>query len=804
MRTRRRAILAGTLGAAAAGMTPSWAAHGQAGGTVRLDFGGPTPEPAPGHVRCGTETYDPGRGFGWVSAAGLAIRDRGGEAPGRDFVFGTAASTFRIGTLTPGRYRLSLLSGDLTFGDHFTRLDVPGVDGGEPIPVLHPGYAQYAELTATFVVPAGASSVDVTIDAPESNWVVNAMVVEPTADAEPVRVTISDAPIVSTWGPILTSPDPTAAMLRGHRTRAARRRVRPTGLGRADYLRLIASEVDFWKAEQDADGAIIDPYLEREFQYSTPAFAHAAATLVAYAGRDDLLDAAALALDWSAWTLAERRAADGHEDFFAPMIAHAIRLLEPRVPAERSAAWKHDIGRFEPFDTYRRGLGENNWNVVSASGEALFQKMGLREASHRYVEASLAAQGRHFDTSYGLYLEGPMPYDHFPRLWLGDLVARGYAGAYRAELTEALRRAAITSLFMQSPIGELPAGGRSAHHQWNEAEQCVTYEVFAARALAAGDAGLAAYFKRGAHLALRSMFRWVRPSGEMQIVKNWMDPARRFGYESYSGHSQYNLLPMSMLAIAYEHAATTERVRERPAPADVGGYLLHIEPLHKVFANAGGAYVEIDTAGDHHYDATGFIRAHFSGHSPQLGSSDSLLAAPKYRVPDGPTPPTTGMGVAWEVTPGEWRHLGELEPSLTQDVVVLPTRLHADDVRFTVRYNGDLGGGVTGVEERFALAPRKVRVATILRGYDGPVRRVVPVLSDDGREPGTIQVRDDEVRVRQRSERGTSNLRYQMVGAASVQVGDEEYANHNGLMRLAVGEYPQGAGHAGATLVVSP
>lgn len=92
------------------------------------------------------------------------------------------------------------------------------------------------------------------------------------------------------------------------------------------------------------------------------------------------------------------------------------------------------------------------------------------------------------------------------------------------------------------------------------------------------------------------MFRWVRPSGEMQIVKNWMDPAQSFGYESYSGHSQYNLLPMSMLAIAYEHAAATEDVTERPAPSETGGYLLHIEPLHKVFANAGGSYVEIDTA----------------------------------------------------------------------------------------------------------------------------------------------------------------------------------------------------------------
>jgi hypothetical protein len=78
------------------------------------------------------------------------------------------------------------------------------------------------------------------------------------------------------------------------------------------------------------------------------------------------------------------------------------------------------------------------------------------------------------------------------------------------------------------------------------------------------------------------------------------------------------------------------------------------------------------------------------------------------------------------------------------------------------------------------------------------------VLSTDGRTPGTIRVHRDEVRVRQVGVHGTSALTYRMPGAASVQVGAEEYANHNGLMRLAVGEYPEGTGSAGVALVVSP
>ena len=64
-----------------AGVSHSWPAHGLPGGPPRLDFGGATPAPAPGYVRVGTGTYTVARGYGWVTAAGLAIRDRGGATP---------------------------------------------------------------------------------------------------------------------------------------------------------------------------------------------------------------------------------------------------------------------------------------------------------------------------------------------------------------------------------------------------------------------------------------------------------------------------------------------------------------------------------------------------------------------------------------------------------------------------------------------------------------------------------------------------------------------------------------------------
>ena len=100
---------------------------------------------------------------------------------------------------------------------------------------------------------------------------------------------------------MLSWPDPTKALLERFRQAAAAnapRDFRPTGHSRAEYLRLMAGEVDFWKQHQDASGAILDPYRKTEWQYSTPAFAHAAAALVTWADRKDLLEPAAKAMDW--------------------------------------------------------------------------------------------------------------------------------------------------------------------------------------------------------------------------------------------------------------------------------------------------------------------------------------------------------------------------------------------------------------------------------------------------------------------------------------------------------------------------
>lgn len=760
---------------------------------LRFDFGGAEPT-VTGYVSVSADTkFMPLLGFGWLDTADLLLRER--NVPDRlrsDFVFGKSAHTFRVAGLNNGLYRLTVISGDSDYGDHRTQIKIGDAPFG---PLLDPSLGEFATLVGTIEVKNGTANI--IFDSPTQNWVVNALTLEPTDKPQaPIMTKQTFAtPAISSWGSVLQWDDPTKPLLEKFRRDVANQTVTPTGLTRDDYLKLIAGEVDFWKTHQAENGAIIDPYRKEEFQYSTPAYAHAAAALVAYANRADLLESAAKALDWSTKTLSERRAATGHEDFFAPMIAHAIPLLKPLVKPERAAQWKDDIGRFDPIKTYRVAPGGNNWNLVAAAGDSLFQKQGLREPENKFVEISLAKQGHFFGSKYGLYLEGPMPYDHFPRLWAADMLAHGYDGPYHAELGDMLRRAAITSLFMQSPWGELPAGGRSAHHQWNEAEQCVTYEIYAAQAHAVGDEQLAGVYKRAAHLALSSMQRWVRPSGEMQILKNWVDSSKNHAYEAYSAHSQYNLLPMAMLAIAYHHAENTENIKEQLTPADVGGFVVAIPELHKAFANASGTYLEIDTSADHHYDATGLIRVHSKGISPQLGPSDSVLQKPSYRVPAGSTTADTGIGISWQAPDKTWKRLGELE-GINSSVAYINTT--PQSVRFDVIYEGNLFGA-TKITEHYLLEMGRLELTTEIANYNGALRYVWPVLADDGRTKSDIKIENKTVTVSQ--DGGKTAQTFTTPDAATVRVENELYPNHNGWARLGVAEFDNGNK---ATLIIAP
>jgi hypothetical protein len=242
---------------------------------------------------------------------------------------------------------------------------------------------------------------------------------------------------------------------------------RESGLTKVDYLTLIAANVDFFKQHQDARGAIIDPYDKNERQYSTPAFALDAAIVVRDLKRDDLLEPATRAMSFTIAALANRTTADGHADFYIPLIMHARRILKDRVPAETLATWDEQLRGLVPERTYRDTGANNNWNLVNVCGELLRRQDGLVSQDQlapqlAYIDKSLASQLKHF-TPMGMFTDpnSPLAYDVFPRLWLEDVTADGaYRGLHSEQLWTDLTLGGLTTLLLFSPSGEWPSGGR--------------------------------------------------------------------------------------------------------------------------------------------------------------------------------------------------------------------------------------------------------------------------------------------------------------------------------------------------------
>ena len=556
----------------------------------------------------------------------------------------------------------------------------------------------------------------------------------------------------------------------------------PTDLKREDYLRVIEGQLKAMRVYQNPDGRIIDPVEKVEKYYTTPCYAHAVAVL-AHSGHckdADLIESGMKALDVVTADMASGKAPDGHGDFFTWPATFAFELFQAHASSERRADWERKLRAVDPKKLYRVQAGSgNNWGVVNLAGEFLRHRRGF--AALAYVEASLAGQVQHF-TELGMYDENgnPFPYDHFSRYFLAGMLEWGYAGTHQAALRELLWRAAWVSLFMQSPCGEMPTGFRSSQHLWNEAEQCVTFELYATAYAKAGRLAEAGAFKHAARLSLQSVKDWIRPDGSGYIVKNRHPIEAKHGYESYSAHSCYNMLACSMLAQAWQCA--DDSVAEKPAPADTGGFVIPIlDPFRKIFANAGGTYIEYDIRGDHKYNPTGLLRVHVKGGHPQLGPSDGC--APLY----------SGAGVniatgpAWQESGGQWRALAELSPP-TPTVEILeqePAR-----TRFRVSY-ARLSAGKDPAPIRLTqtilVEPTGVTITDEVTGSGDRMRVTWPMLVSDGAEPTQVAMSGNTATLRLGG-RGTRFTLLEPPGVALVRSG-KPLGHRNGTVEIATAEF---------------
>ncbi len=506
----------------------------------------------------------------------------------------------------------------------------------------------------------------------------------------------------------------------------------PTRLARRDYLRVIAREVSFFRQHQAADGRIIDPVKKVEYHYATPCYAHAAAVLVA-SGADrssDMLDSAMRALDVTTSDLHDRclkkvgniaRGSDVNtSDFYARPVMGAYLLLKDIAPKERVTIWEQRLSALDPMKTYSAPNGSwGNWTACNLWGEYL--RFGCGWQSQAYIDHNLDLQRWH-QTPLGLYFEGhgPFAYDGFGRYFMVGILFDGYRGPMADFWRDSLWRGAWSALAVQSPSGEIPIGGRSAHHIWVEAQNASIFEMYATAYTKAGHPVEAGMFKRGALLALRSIDRWIAPDGSGQVVKNWYPPADRHGYMSYTHFATYNLLAMSMLASAW--VAADDGVTERPAPADLGGILVSVPELRSIVANAGGAYVQYLTEGDQHHDPTGLVRVHLQDSIPQLGPSSGAIddAAERKGTP-------WAIGPVWTPENGKPVRLARLR---TPGMHVVSSSVTSDTVSFKV--SGTFGQDA--VTQEIQVGANEVRVSDLWQSASpGNLMVTYPALTTDGR-----------------------------------------------------------------------
>lgn len=568
----------------------------------------------------------------------------------------------------------------------------------------------------------------------------------------------------------------------------------PTTVTRASYLKLIAGNIDFFKTCQNDAGAIIDPVSRGERQYSTPAFALAAAVLVKEAGRDDLKQPAIRAFHHALTSLVNGTPADKHADFFIPLLVHAYRLLKDVAPPEQAQGWAADFAKLDPAKSYRSDLRGMNWNVVSSSGELLRQKDGLvnpqlRAAQRAYIDESLAGHLKAV-APVGLFKDPgvPLAYDAFSRLWLEDLFADGaYDGELAEKFEHLMRLGGLSTLLMLSPTGEWPTGGRSSMHNWTDLQVVAICEMNAVYWQRQQRPDVAGAFKRAAHLAFESAARWQRPSGELNIIKNRAEPQDRFAYEPYSNHSQYNLLPMAMLAIAYTRA--DESIAERPSVAEAGRYVFDLRTdFHKVFAAADGYYAEVDTAADPHYNATGLQRVHRAGVvlpmlndscAPDRGYGDKKAARSGLAV-----------GLEWPnaAKAGEWLSLADFgggdAKKKVKAVDLKVAGENASPLKFSLTYALTDGAAAASVSENYTIDANGVALESTVAGRNSGLMVQIPVQLNDGKDELKPTLSGNRVTMSQLG----SNTAIEVADIAegqSLTLTGERLQNHSGHVQAA-------------------
>ena len=437
--------------------------------------------------------------------------------------------------------------------------------------------------------------------------------------------------------------------------------------------------------------------------------------------------------------------ADGHADFYTVLLMHADRLLAPLVPESTSTAWRRDLARIVPEKIYRRQPTDattNNWNLVAAAGEWMRTRAGLGELAGvgrsvtRAPDCSCSHRGACTGTRTTRW-----PTTTSRGCGRSTCSMRGTVAATQAHWRNCSNAAAWMSLFMQSPNGDAPCGGRSAHHQWNEAQQAVTFESWATRFARRGDEVAARACKHGAILSRKSLSRWT--------------PAVRRTVDRQESHGPVGAprLRVVLVPLAVQpadrgdagHRLDQGGRRGSPwfrCPADVGRYAFSLQPaFHKVFVLPAASTSSSTPAPT----CTTTRRAPPCAPARRSARDD----VGRRQFGGGVSPAVQADAIRWRSGPewrdrsGAWHALADhgREDLAPTEFVRPPERADAGS-SCELTYRGRLRGGASAVVEQLLFKDGRAEVEHRVEGDVDAVRQCWPMLGTDGEKPSNISVTD--------------------------------------------------------------
>ncbi len=479
-----------------------------------------------------------------------------------------------------------------------------------------------------------------------------------------------------------------------------------------------------------------------------------------------------------------------------------FKAMKPFVSKEKQNYWLELLGRIDSFKTFSNQLPFSeldhirNWNIYAMAGLWLLETEGYADSS-AFFEKYWDHQFKYFDEN-GMYMDpyNPMLYDLTTRVQAQLITGYGYRGKYYEKLDKNLEKGALASLFSQSAAFEMPFGGRSNQFLFNESLLASNFEYEATRWKARGNLKLAGMFKRAAHLAIKSISKWLEAPGSPRQIKNKYPIESKFGTEGYGYYDKYMMTMGVFLFIGFPFADDT--IDEFPCPAETGGYVFETsEQFHKIFANCGSYSIEIDTAADFFYDATGLGRIHKTGCPTELAisASSGQLHSKRYATP-GITDETMVLGPGWTENDGqvflgniskEGNHsfnyvrndyptetafknfINSFRHGLLSNVEILEESLESVSLR--VSYTGS-----AGVREKYSLSSEGVCIESVLfNQIKGDIIYLIPAFITNGLDESSI------ICTSKRLEVMSMGFKYVVETDGNIKKTSDILGNRNGL-----------------------